>query len=161
MKYEIDVFMDALVITLSTMAGMEIAGKDYQQPQSATVYADVSTHIDLFGSEENARLVLTMSEKAAVKMGSETTGKEVISLINPVITDSLGEILNILVGAAQKNSSTKFDFSLPVVLKGKNHEVHSLSQNYEHCYNMHLIEDTDAYMSLFLAYMPEYESAYV
>lgn len=128
MQFEFEPFIEAMNRTFKYMAGEELLNGPCEIWDGSRIFADVTAIMGLSGDEKGS-LVLTVTEQAAIKLTSTITGKDV-TLEDRLITDTIGELINIIVGSAQRNSSVKFDFSVPVSIKGKNHEVRAVSEGY-------------------------------
>jgi CheY-specific phosphatase CheX len=85
------------------------------------LYADVSSSVGIFAIDK-ASLLITIQESGALKLTRILTGQE-LQLHDRLVTDTIGEVLNIVVGAAQRASPIKFEFSVPVSIQGKGHEI--------------------------------------
>ena len=125
MKVDFTPFVNSMNRTFSDMVGVEILNGPYESMSGGEMLADVSVNIGLTG-DVKASLLLTATEKAAMIVTRNTTGKDDVKLGDRLVSDSIGEILNMIAGAAQRHSSFKFDFSLPVAIEGRNHEVRSV-----------------------------------
>ena len=117
-------FVNAMSRTFREMVGVELVHGPYEEMEGNEVLADVSTNIGLSG-ESRAVLLLTADEAAALKVTKLTTGKDV-AIHDKLVTDTIGELLNVFVGAAQRHSNIKFNFSIPMAVSGKNHTISSL-----------------------------------
>jgi CheY-specific phosphatase CheX len=125
MKLDFAPFVNAMNLTFSDMVGIEILNGPYEHMKGDDNLADVSVNIGLTG-EVKASILLTVSESAAIMITTNTTGKENVSFRDRIVTDTMGEILNMVVGQAQRHSNHKFDFSLPIAVEGRNHSVRSV-----------------------------------
>ncbi|MDX1957010.1 MAG: chemotaxis protein CheX [Leptospiraceae bacterium] len=121
MKFKIFPFLDGLQRTFRGMAGVTLENPKIGEYNEPEFFSDYTCSIGLIGIER-ASLILTLSEKVATEITSMITGK-VLSGGEKIITDTIGELLNMAVGVAQKLSGEKFDFSLPVSVKGKSHQI--------------------------------------
>jgi CheY-specific phosphatase CheX len=129
MKFDIKPFVQSMDNTFSAMLGEKLDIGEVESSNNQKVYTDVSALIDLL-CEESASLVLTVASKSALEVSSVMSGKEIISIINPFVSDTIGELLSMIVGTAQKNVDVKYNFSIPEVTKGANHEAVPLSGGY-------------------------------
>ena len=66
-----------------------------------------------------------MNKNTAVYLTHAITGKE-RELGDPLVGDTVGELLNMIVGSAQRESAAKFHFGLPVCIGGREHLVRPL-----------------------------------
>jgi len=127
MNLQISVFVDALALTIKNMSGLEIDSDPPVELSKTKVNTDISAHIGVI-TDKKGILVLAVAQEAAFVLASKITGGSYDDLKDPMITDVMGELTNMVVGSAQKNSDTKFEFSLPTVVKGKDHEIDILSE---------------------------------
>ncbi len=126
MKLEIAPFVNAMNHTFKEMAGVELVNGSEEPFEEKLIQADASAIISL-RSDENASIVLTVSEVAARTLTTKISRPNTI-INERRMTDTLGELLNMLVGDAQRRSTSKFSFSIPVSIFGKNHEVNLIAQ---------------------------------
>ena len=124
MKIDFAPFVISMNRTFSDMLGAELLNGPYEELEGDEMLADVSVNIGLSG-EEKAVLVFTVSESAAILITKLTTGKDV-KANERIVTDTLGELLNMIVGSAQRHSNIKFDFSIPMAVSGSNHRIRSV-----------------------------------
>jgi len=132
MKLELSPFVQAMNYTFKEMAGVELINGPEEDFAQKLIQADVSAIISV-RSDENASVILTASDQAARTLTREINGPNV-KLDDHRLTDTLGELLNMLVGQAQRNTLSKFSFSIPVSIFGKNHEVNLISQDGRHVF---------------------------
>ncbi|MCB1193100.1 MAG: chemotaxis protein CheX [Leptospiraceae bacterium] len=123
MSLEITPFIDALNQTFEDMVEIKLNNEPVEILQSDTIYSDVSSSIGIFNEKQNMSLVISVSFETAIFMTQRVTGKKNVNINDKIIMDTIGEILNMIVGSAQKRSEIKFDFSIPISIKGKDHEV--------------------------------------
>ena len=128
MPFEFEPFVEAMNRTFRYMAGEELDNGSLNHWDGSQIFADVSAVMGISG-EEKGTLVLTVSEKAALKLTAIITGLDV-TLEDRLVTDTIGELINIIVGSAQRHSVARFDFSIPLAIKGRNHEVRAVSEGY-------------------------------
>jgi len=125
MKIDFTPFVNSMNRTFSDMVGIEITNGAYEDMTGGEMLADVSVNIGLTG-EARASLLFTATEHAALEITKTTTGKSDVKISDRIVTDAMGELLNMIVGAAQRHANIKFDFSLPIAVEGKNHSVRSV-----------------------------------
>jgi len=122
-------FINATIETFDTMCGMTAKrnGKITVQQGTLPTY-DVIATMGLSGTVKGAVMV-TMSVEVACKTVGEFIGEEITEVCAD-LTDGIGEILNIVAGAAAaKLPDLKIKISLPTVLIGEhpmlagNHEI--------------------------------------
>ena len=119
MTSDMSIFVGALKKTLHTMANLEPKTGMFTKGSVCELRADVSAHLSLISDQERT-LVITLSEGAAIRLVQIIAGLEV-SFDDPLVGDTAGELLNVIAGSAQRE--TRYQFSIPVVAKGKAHEV--------------------------------------
>jgi len=120
----INPFLEGTVNVLKTMAFVEPrAGKPYVKMDSLA-RGDISGVIGLTGSATGS-LALSFSEKAIIKIVSNMLGENVKEM-NSDIKDAVGEITNMISGAARKNLEAEgfyIQAAIPTVVTGKNHSI--------------------------------------
>lgn len=123
MSTAIDPFVAALERTLRVLAGTVMTRGAVESCESATITADVSAQITVRG-DEKFLLVLTATEAAAHELVRSVAGIET-SLEDGLTADTLGEVLNVVVGSAQKGGGPqqKFQFSIPVIETARGHTL--------------------------------------
>ncbi|MDX1957011.1 MAG: chemotaxis protein CheX [Leptospiraceae bacterium] len=122
MNLSIKVFVQALNKTLKDMGDIDLVNEEIEEFHSTEFHSDFTCSIGIVEAKERSSLILSLDDIAKEKIVFSITQK-----LNPqksLVYDTIGELLNIIVGIAQKESSVKFDFSLPVSIIGKNHLVH-------------------------------------
>ncbi len=124
MKIDFTPFVNSMNRTFSDMLGAELLNGPYEELEGDEMLADVSVNIGLSG-DEKAVLVLTANESAGLLITKLTTGKDV-KITDRIVSDTMGELLNMIVGAAQRHSNIKFDFSIPMAVSGSNHSIRSV-----------------------------------
>lgn len=86
------------------------------------VHYDVSGVIGLSG-EAKGSIVISFPRVTALKVVSSFLGEKVVSL-NDDVSDAIGELANIIAGAAKKDlTDFKINISLPTVIIGQNHNI--------------------------------------
>jgi len=123
MSASIGTFLAALRRTLQVMDGPESASGPVEQVSASGIRADVSAHLSVFTDRELC-IILTANEAAALTLVRSITGLD-LAFDDSLTADTLGELLNVLVGSAQKGSG--FQFSLPVIAKARGHQVKVLT----------------------------------
>lgn len=120
----INAFLDGTVSVLKTMAFIEPkAGAPYLK-KDAKARGDISGIIGLAGSVKGS-LALSFEEPCILEIVSSMLGEQ-ISEINAEISDAVGEITNMVSGAARKNmEDAGFTIlsALPTVISGKGHSI--------------------------------------
>ena len=144
--FEITPFVNTMNRTFKDMVGVELSNGAVELPDDSKVLSDITATMGIHG-EDKASLVVTVDESASLFLTKVMTGKDV-KLEDRIVTDTIGELLNMIVGAAQKESKQKFDFSVPVTFMGKNHEVRAVNRGYFRRVMSHFSEGT---VGLYLA----------
>ncbi|RZB34964.1 MAG: chemotaxis protein CheX [Desulfobacteraceae bacterium Eth-SRB1] len=120
----INPFLNGTLNVLTTMAFVEPKpGKPYLKKDSLAS-GDVSGIIGLTGSATGS-MALSFSEGAILKVASNILGEE-IREINDDITDAVGEITNMVSGAARKELESiglTVTAAIPTVVAGKDHLI--------------------------------------
>jgi len=120
----INAFSQAMETVLKTMAFVEPRmGKPYLKKDNKAV-GDISGIIGLTGSMRGS-LALSFSEKSILRIVSNMLGEE-IDAINGDIKDAVGEITNMVSGAARQHLEKEgltITAAIPTVVAGKNHQV--------------------------------------
>jgi len=120
----INAFLEGTLNVLQTMAFVEPKpGKPYLKKDSLAS-GDVSGIIGLTGSATGS-MALSFSENAIFKIVSNMIGEE-IKEVNGDITDAVGEITNMVSGAARKKLESfglTVTAAIPTVVSGKMHSI--------------------------------------
>jgi len=120
----VNAFLEGTITVLKTMAFIEPRpGKPYLKRDSMAV-GDISGIIGLTGSARGS-LALSFSERCILRVVSNMLGEEITNL-NPEIQDAVGEITNMISGAARKNLEAKgfnITAAIPTVVFGKGHSI--------------------------------------
>ena len=120
----INPFLEGTISVIKTMAFLDpVAGKPYLK-NDPLAKGDISGIIGLTGKVKGS-LALSFSESCIVKIVSNMLGEE-ITCINSEIKDAVGEITNMVSGAARKKlESLGFVImaAIPTVVAGKDHSI--------------------------------------
>jgi len=120
----INPFLNGTVQVLKTMAFVEPkAGKPFLKKDSLA-RGDISGIIGLTGAARGS-LALSFSESCILKIVSNMLGEE-IKTLNGDIKDAVGEITNMVSGAARKELETlgfNITAAIPTVVSGKDHSI--------------------------------------
>ena len=120
----VNAFLEGTINVLKTMAFIEPRpGKPYLKQDNMAV-GDISGIIGLTGSARGS-LALSFSERCILRVVSNMLGEEITNL-NPEIQDAVGEITNMISGAARKNLEAKgfnITAAIPTVVFGKGHSI--------------------------------------
>ena len=113
MSLEIQPFINAQYAAFEMMADERLEGGDLGKLRRANLTGAITAFINITG-EEDAVLVLTLNPAAAKILTREIIGKEVGDG-DSLITDSVCELLNMIVGSAQRNLHVKINYSSPLL----------------------------------------------
>lgn len=120
----VNAFLEGTINVLKTMAFVEPrAGKPYLKQDNIAV-GDISGIIGLTGAARGS-LALSFSGSCILRVVSNMLGEEITDL-NADIQDAVGEITNMISGAARKNLESKgFNIiaAIPTVVFGKGHSI--------------------------------------
>jgi chemotaxis protein CheX len=120
----VNAFLEGTINVLKTMAFIEPRpGKPYLKHDNMAV-GDISGIIGLTGAARGS-LALSFSGGCILRVVSNMLGEEITDL-NGDIQDAVGEITNMISGAARKNLEAKgFNISaaIPTVVFGKGHSI--------------------------------------
>jgi chemotaxis protein CheX len=120
----VNAFLEGTINVLKTMAFIEPRpGKPYLK-QDNTAVGDISGIIGLTGAARGS-LALSFSGSCILRVVSNMLGEE-ISDLNADIQDAVGEITNMISGAARKNLEAKgfnITAAIPTVVFGKGHSI--------------------------------------
>ena len=120
----INAFLEGTLTVLQTMAFVEPKPGTPYLKKDSLASGDVSGIIGLTGSATGS-MALSFSEGAILKIVSNMLGEE-IKEVNGDITDAVGEITNIVSGAARKKLETlglNVLAAIPTVVSGKGHSI--------------------------------------
>ena len=114
-------FIKAAIDTFQTMANLKaIPGKICMKDKLTSAY-DVSGIIGLSGGAKGL-VALSFPHASALAVVQAITGEKKVK--ESRIIDSIGELANIVAGAAKKDlSQFKIKISLPTVITGANHSI--------------------------------------
>jgi chemotaxis protein CheX len=120
----VNAFLEGTINVLKTMAFIEPRpGKPYLKQDNMAV-GDISGIIGLTGSARGS-LALSFSAGCILRVVSNMLGEEITD-INGDIQDAVGEITNMISGAARKNLEAKgfnITAAIPTVVFGKGHSI--------------------------------------
>ncbi len=116
----INPFIDATVTTFDTMCGLKaLRNGNLTLEQGVFDTFDLLSIVGLSGKVRGA-VLLTMPEEVGLSAVSAFLGEE-LSEVNAELLDALGELVNIIAGAAAaKLEDYEIKLSLPTVLVGRN-----------------------------------------
>ncbi|MDA3834520.1 MAG: chemotaxis protein CheX [Spirochaetales bacterium] len=120
----INAFLNLTVNVMKTMAFVEPKPCKHYIKKDSLANGDVSGIIGLTGSATGS-MALSFSEGSILKIVSNMLGEE-IKEINGDITDAVGEITNMVSGAARKELEPlglNILAAIPTVVSGKSHSI--------------------------------------
>jgi chemotaxis protein CheX len=118
----INPFIRATMETWKSMLFCEAKPGKVQLKESSNIIHDISGIIGISGGAKGA-VSLSFEKQTAFKVVSKFIGEE-INEMNEDIVDAIGELANIIAGAAKKElSEFNISISLPTVITGKGHSV--------------------------------------
>ena len=158
MRYDLSPFVQAMNHTFREMADVELINGPEEEYKERMIRADVSAFISL-RSDQNVSVILTVPDHAARLLTERIGGKNAV-LDEQRVTDTIGELLNMLVGYAQRKSTFKFTFSIPISIIGKNHEVNLIPTDGQQAYCRRVVSRMSGDpVTLYLANSPVRPSA--
>jgi chemotaxis protein CheX len=120
----INPFLEGTISVIKTMAFLDpVAGKPYLKKDNLA-RGDISGIIGLTGKVKGS-LALSFNEPCILKIVSNMLGEQ-ITTINGDIKDAVGEITNMVSGAARKKLEAigfVISAAIPTVVSGKDHSV--------------------------------------
>jgi chemotaxis protein CheX len=120
----INPFLEGTVDVLKTMAFVEPkVGKPFLKKTEKAI-GDVTGIIGMTGAAKGS-LALSFSEKCILKIVSNMLGEE-HTTVNGEIKDAVGEITNMISGAARQyleKQGYKITAAIPTIISGKSHQV--------------------------------------
>jgi chemotaxis protein CheX len=100
-------------------------GKPFLKGKSPFAKGDVSGIIGLAGEKTKGSLAISFSKSTILVIASNMLGEE-FKTIDDAVSDTVGEITNMLSGGARKilsESGYKFQMAIPSVIVGKDHII--------------------------------------
>ncbi|MEN6452278.1 MAG: chemotaxis protein CheX [Thermoguttaceae bacterium] len=117
----IDHFITAAVSTFDAMLGCALTPQKMFTKVGLQPQYEVSGVIGLSSKKARGTVVLSLSQEAALSATGAMLGERPAQ-INADVTDAVGELTNIIAGAAKaKLEHLALDLSLPMTVIGKNH----------------------------------------
>jgi len=114
-------FMKSVTEVLSTMVGISVTiGKPHTKLDPTPSY-DVSGIIG-FSGDVMGSMVLSFDSDTATALASNFAGTR-ITPDNPDFPDAIGELANMIAGAAKKSFGTLASISVPSVIIGPGHRI--------------------------------------
>jgi chemotaxis protein CheX len=118
----INPFVSATVETFKSMVRTTAAPGRIMLVKGANLQYDISGIIGLSGGAKGT-VALSFPKITALKTVSEFIGEKIVT-VDETVKDAIGELANIVAGAAKKDlSQFKISISLPTVIFGDGHEV--------------------------------------
>ncbi len=118
----INPFIMATMETFKSMMSAEIKPGKVKLKQGSSLAHDVSGIIGLSGGARGS-IAMSFPRITALKVVSAFVGEKVVTMDENVV-DAIGELANIVAGAAKKDlSQYNITISLPSVVMGENHFV--------------------------------------
>ena len=121
----INPFLEAAVNVLQTMAFTETqVGQPFLKAKTPLSQGDVTGIVGLIG-DQNGSLAVSFSEAAILQVVSNMFG-EVCKEMNDEVRDAVGEITNMICGAARRilaEHGHQFQAAIPTVIDGKGHKI--------------------------------------
>jgi chemotaxis protein CheX len=120
----INPFLSATLEVLKTMASTEARPRPPVLKQDSVSHGDVSGIIGITGPFKGS-LSLSFSQPCILSIVAKMLGEK-FPEINAEIKDAVGELTNMISGAARQNLEAmgyKFQSSLPTVVSGPNHQI--------------------------------------
>jgi hypothetical protein len=111
----------ALERTLLTLANVQLPPGTMEVCRDEVLRADVSAHIAIRSDGHEQIALLMVTDDVARALVRATSGEDDDSLT----ADTVAELLNVVVGSAQKGAG--YQFSLPVAVRAPGHQVKVLS----------------------------------
>jgi len=110
---------------LTTMASCSCEPGNPILKRNAVKLADVTGLIGLAGEKSKGVFSLSFPEKVILDITQRMLGEE-ISVMDETVTDMVGELTNMISGAAKKilgDQNYNFDMALPLVITGQQHQI--------------------------------------
>ena len=123
MSYDISSFVPALINIFASLNRLEARPRSVDQVLLDKVMADFSAELAIHNGG-SGRVVITFEAASAQKLARHLVGET--ELADNQIADVIGEVLNMIVGQAQRFCDHRFRFTVPVTATGPKHEVRSL-----------------------------------
>jgi chemotaxis protein CheX len=118
----INPFVSATVETFASMMKTKVVPGKIFLVKGSNLHHDISGIIGLSGGAKGT-ITLSFPRLTAVKTVSAFIGEKIVTM-DDTVKDAIGELANIVAGAAKKDlTQFKISISLPTVIIGENHEV--------------------------------------
>lgn len=118
----INPFITATTETFQTMVRTKVVPGKIILVKGSNLQHDISGIIGLSGGAKGT-ITLSFPKLTALKTVSQFIGEKIVTM-DEIVKDAVGELANIVAGAAKKDlSQFKISISLPTVVVGDGHEV--------------------------------------
>lgn len=118
----INPFVSATVETFQSMMKIKVVPGKIFLVKGSSLHHDISGIIGLSGGAKGT-VTLSFPKITALKTVSAFIGEKIV-MMDETVKDAIGELANIVAGAAKKDLvQYKISISLPTVIIGENHEV--------------------------------------
>ncbi len=118
----INPFISATVETFKSMLATDVTPGKLMLIKGNKLQSDSSGIIGLSGGAKGS-VILSFPRISALKTVSQFIGEKIVTM-DDTVKDAIGELANIVAGAAKKDlTAYKISISLPTVIIGDNHEV--------------------------------------
>ncbi len=122
----VEPFVKGTMVTLKTMAGLEVQLESIKVSGKDKLTGDVSGVMGLSGKRGEGFVAITFHESLAKQIVSHLLGLDVSELQEADIWDGVGEIINMIAGDAKRaflGTPYQFDIALPNIITGSGHEI--------------------------------------
>ena len=119
-------FVEGVITTLSTMAGLSPQIKEVKIVQTDKFSGDVSAVMGVGGDNGEGFVGVSFAADLATMVVSKILNMDAADLEDGDINDGVGELINMIAGSAKNallGTPYKFQAGLPNVITGKGHEV--------------------------------------
>ncbi|MGK0441088.1 MAG: chemotaxis protein CheX [Pseudohongiellaceae bacterium] len=121
----INPLLESTITVLTTMTMIEVtAGKPSLKTDNRNL-GDITSTIDLAGSDKHGSLAISFSEAAIVNITEKMLGEK-LDGSDETITDAVGEITNMITGSAKRiysEQGIEFDLTRPTTVIGKENPI--------------------------------------
>ena len=119
----VDPFLAAAILTFDTMLGCKLQPRESFIAHGLQPEHDVSGVIGLSSQKARGTVVLSLSHEVALSATEAMVGERPTE-INGEVADAVGELTNIIAGAAKaKLERLALNLSLPTIIVGKQHAM--------------------------------------
>ena len=150
MLFDIKPFVEAQNQIFYDMAGLQLTNGEIEKIPDSEPMRDKLVQVDIF-AREKISLGLSVSTESARSIASAIMGGS--NLEEDLIDDVIREIMNMIVGSAQKASPVKFEYSLPRLVAHKTSSGISLLSRVVFQVQSHF--EKDNHVGLYLMDIPD------